>query len=515
MFAGHLRAPFERLLAKSRKQVTSGGATTGPSMERYRLGAIACAAGLSVAFHFLIATLLHTATPLATLFIGICLACDVAVVFGRYVNALTDTQFLYTARGLVVLHAIALCGYELTLAGATVSQFSLVALQALAVSVGIPMAWRVALGLTIATCLIQPLGAHLAVYLGVVPAEPGDLAHSWLGAAMTLALSLGVYGAVHRFPTDTKRTAGGYELTRRIATGGMGEVWEAKHNALACPAAVKIIPVTQDEASVARFQREARATALLTSIHTVKLYDFGVMNDGRPYYAMEMLNGFDLQRVVDGAGPLPPARVVSLMMQVCDSLTEAHAAGLVHRDLKPQNLFITHLGRQFDVVKVLDFGLVSIRRSVRKAGLLSSLTGTGRIAGTPDYFPPEVVAGKSPDSRSDIYQLGCVMFFLLTGEMVFGGTSAMASLLRHATETPRRPSELAGSTIPKDLDDLVMRCLAKDPAARPQSARALLRQLHVLSSAGSWTQKDARKWWAETAVFPEPTREAAARRLRS
>jgi serine/threonine-protein kinase len=488
--------------------------TIAPALESQRLETLACVAGLTLALHALVSGVLGGPTGVGTLCVAICLTCDVVLVFGRSFPKVSHEAFVWLARGLLLTHAVALSVYDIALAG-RVNPLSLVAIQALAVTVILPMQWNVAASIAGITCLLPPLTAHVAVLLGLVLVEPGDLARAWLGAALTFALCLGLYATIHERVHATERTAGGYVLRRKLGQGGMGEVWEAQHNALACLAAVKFIGVEQDEASTARFQREARATAMLTSIHTVRLYDYGVTSDGRPYYAMELLNGFDLQRVVDNSGPLPPARVVELMKQVCDSLIEAHSAGLVHRDLKPQNLFITHLGQQFDVVKVLDFGLVAIRADVRLAAEISSLTGTGRITGTPEYFPPELGAGQSPDRRSDIYQLGCTMFFLLTGETVFSANSPLAAIYMHTAEPPRRPSDVKGNTIPKDLDDLVLRCLAKSPSKRPKSARALLRQLEALSCAGAWTQEDARRWWNAMAVFPEPNEETVARRLRS
>jgi serine/threonine-protein kinase len=517
VFEAQLRLPLQGFFNRLRERpwLKHGPVTVPPAEERQRIETLACVAGLALAVHALTSGVLGGATNIAALCVVVCLVCDLAIVFGRALPAMSHDTFMWAVRGLILVHAAALSVYDLALPWSRVNQFSLVAIQALAVTVSIPMRWQFAATIAGITCLLQPLSAHLAALWGEVPLGPGDLLRSWLGATITFALCLGLYALLHHLPDPGERTAGGYVLKRKLGEGGMGEVWEAQHSALACPAAVKFIAVDQDDASSARFQREARATAMLTSVNTVRLYDYGVTNDGRLYYAMELLNGFDLQRVVDNGGPLPPARVVALMTQVCDSLIEAHSAGLIHRDLKPQNLFITHLGRQFDVVKVLDFGLVAIRHNVREAAELSSLTGAGRLTGTPGYFPPEMASGNASDRRSDIYQLGCVMFFLLTGEVVFVADAPLAALVRQATEDPRRPSEVKGNAVPQDLDDLVLRCLDKDPAKRPKSARSLLRRLQELRCANEWTQEDARKWWAESAVFPEPTQESAARRLRS
>jgi serine/threonine-protein kinase len=233
-------------------------------------------------------------------------------------------------------------------------------------------------------------------------------------------------------------------------------------------------------------------TAELQSPHTVHLYDFGITDAGSFYYVMERLRGIDLQRMVERYGPLPAERVVFLLKQACLSLSEAHALGLVHRDIKPGNLFVCRLGQQFDFLKVLDFGVVSRRGR----GAPAPITEAGLLLGTPAYLAPELVGQGQFDGRVDIYSLGCVAFWLLTGRPPFEGADAMAVLMQHSTATPIAPSEISEKPVPKDLDALVVACLAKDPRERPLNAEQLASLLDGLSVAGWWTQQKARAWWA-------------------
>jgi eukaryotic-like serine/threonine-protein kinase len=293
---------------------------------------------------------------------------------------------------------------------------------------------------------------------------------------------------------------GSYQLVERLGEGGMGEVWLAKHRLLVRPAAVKLIRATQlaDEAgranAIARFEREARATAALESPNTIRLYDFGVTDDGSFYYVMERLRGLDLDALVKKHGPLPVSRVLQFMIQACGSLAEAHEAGLVHRDIKPANMFACILGLDHDVLKVLDFGMVRTEPDEQDV----RLTGAGNIVGTPAYMAPEQALGRSTiGPEADIYALGCVMFSLLSGEYVFDCDSAMGMLTSHAAKPPRVLSEVAEQAIPPELDAVVERCLAKEPAERPASARALRAELLELARSHPWTPADAEGWWRD------------------
>jgi DNA-binding NtrC family response regulator len=289
---------------------------------------------------------------------------------------------------------------------------------------------------------------------------------------------------------------GHYRLIEILGMGGMGEVWRARHELLARQCAVKLIRTdmlgeSSREAVTERFRREAQTIANLSSPNTVRLYDFGVSETGSFYFVMELLDGMDLVTLVDAYGPLPPERVVWVLRQACRSLGEAHEAGLLHRDIKPHNLFVCRLGLDFDVVKVLDFGLV---KSLR--GDDPNLTTEGGLAGTPAYMPPERILGGAVDERSDLYSLGCVAYWLLTGRAVFpGDTTSM--LMAHAQKVPEPPSKTTGIAIPERLEQIVLACLAKAPENRPQSALELWRQLGEVPLENPWTIERAESWWRE------------------
>jgi serine/threonine-protein kinase len=278
----------------------------------------------------------------------------------------------------------------------------------------------------------------------------------------------------------------------------MGEVWLARHALLARPAAVKLIrkqamevEAKQQDTLRARFQREARATARLRSPNTVELYDFGVSEDGSFYYVMEYLTGVDLHRLVEKYGVLPPARAIHLLSQACLSLAEAHEVGLVHRDIKPSNLFICKLGSVRDVVKVLDFGVVRLTK-----GQDHLVTATGQLSGTPASMAPELVAGTQADPAADIYGLGCVAYWLLTGRPVFDAPNLMALMMQHATKVPEPPS-VHNPSVPSELDAIVLQCLEKTPEARPVSVIELRKQLLDVPLAETWGEAEAASWWRE------------------
>ena len=295
------------------------------------------------------------------------------------------------------------------------------------------------------------------------------------------------------------RDLGSYQLVARLGSGGMGEVWRATHRLLARQAAIKLIRPEMlgapDEAALAvsRFEREAQATASLTSPHTIRLYDFGLTDAGTFYYVMELLDGRDLESLVAEFGPLPPARVLFLLRQMCRSLGEAHAAGLIHRDVKPANVYVCRMGLECDFVKVLDFGLVR-HEDRRHAPTL--VTHQAAIVGTPAYMAPEAILGDEVDRRADIYALGCVAYFLLTGETAFGRDTTMKQLMRHVQETPAPPSARAPQPVPRAVDELVMACLQKDPRHRPQSAEVLDDMAAACPTFDHWDRRAASAWWA-------------------
>jgi eukaryotic-like serine/threonine-protein kinase len=295
------------------------------------------------------------------------------------------------------------------------------------------------------------------------------------------------------------REMGSYQLITRLGGGGMGEVWRARHHMLARDAAIKLIQPDMlsrksgsDSVLVRRrFEQEARATASLRSPHTVELYDFGVTKDGVFYYVMELLDGIDLETLVKKFGPQPPARVVSILRQVCRSLADAHRHGLIHRDIKPTNIFLCRLGNEYDFVKVLDFGLVKVLGENE-----NQITVEGATTGTPAYMAPEMALGNSTvDGRTDLYGLGCVGYWLITGNLVFEEKTAAAMMLAHLQKVPVAPSKRIEREVPACLDNAIMTCLAKAPAHRPASADVFAHLLESCEEVGAWTPRDADHWW--------------------
>ncbi len=296
------------------------------------------------------------------------------------------------------------------------------------------------------------------------------------------------------------RELGSYHLTEHIGQGGMGEVWRADHRYLARPAAVKLIRPEQIGASgpdgrrlARRFEREAQATAALESPHSIDLFDFGVRRDGTFYYVMELLDGFDLESFVQSFGPMPSGRVAHLLLQICDSLTDAHEKGLIHRDVKPANVFLCRRGLREDFAKVLDFGLV---KELGHDETETMVTVEGVTTGTPAFMSPEQARGVGEiDARSDLYSLGCVAYWLLTGELVFSGRSALEMVAAHLRDVPPAPSEAFEGRFDRQLEVLVMQCLSKQPDDRPSSARSLAGVLAGLPVSKEWTAADAERWW--------------------
>ena len=301
------------------------------------------------------------------------------------------------------------------------------------------------------------------------------------------------------------REMGSYQLGELIGRGGMGEVYRATHRMLARPAAIKLIrpevlgAADSDGAHLAvkRFVREAESAANLRSPHTVEVYDFGVTEDRTLYFVMELLDGMDLEAIVRRYGPMPAGRVVYILQQLCESLAEAHARGLVHRDIKPANVHVGTIALRHDFVKVLDFGLVKPVAAGNSG--LSLATAAGLTPGTPAYMAPEVALGETVDHRADIYALGCVAYFLLTGRLVFEATSMFQMVVKHLESVPDAPSEYAESPVPPALDAAVLACLAKHPNDRVQSALALSRMLSAVETE-PWGEDEAARWWATVAA---------------
>jgi eukaryotic-like serine/threonine-protein kinase len=408
---------------------------------------------------------------------------------------------------------------------------------------------------------ISWIGAVVLMFAAIVPSTPGKTLAAGLVAvsmnpvAMLIArakgtwnidpsdallmhypdyLLVGVAVVISHIVTSLEqqvakeREMGSYQLGELLGRGGMGEVYKATHRMLARPAAIKLIRPEMIGASdpadaqlaVTRFRREAEAAANLRSPHTVELYDFGVTDDQTLYFVMELLDGLDLESLVRQHGPVPAARVVHILRQVCASLEEAHVRGLVHRDIKPANIHVGRLGLVDDFVKVLDFGLV---KPITDGGVEHSLaTQAGLIIGTPGYMAPEIAVSDKVDGRADLYALGCVAYYLLTGRQVFEGGTVMQVIAKHLQEAPVPPSQRAPIAVPPALEQLVLSCLAKKPEDRPQSAAELARALAAIDVV-PWTAIQAREWWVAAralsgdgnsgASLPPPSPSSAETRL--
>ena len=428
----------------------------------------------------------------------------VARVYGRSLSA---RQLFRT--GLSYLLFIGLCAAineHVALWGRPPRGWSATALLIILFPVVVPVAPRRAVLIGVLITGVDGLGLAVARLLGhpAVGLVRGlDLVRDNL-SAMFLAYGVAyiIYGLGRELVSA--RRVGGYQLEVRLGEGGMGEVWRGSHAMLARPAAIKLIRSsvaaqigsTNRDVLKRRFALEVQATASLRSPHTVAIYDFGMAQDGTLYYVMELLEGMDLEKLARQHGPMPAARVVHVLQQVCHSLREAHQRGMVHRDLKPSNVFLCRYGADYDFVKVLDFGLVKLLDQTDPG-----LTATGTITGTPSFMAPEQIRTRTVDARSDIYLVGCLAYYLLTAELVFRGPTPRRWMQQHLREKPARPTRRAPSPVPRALEELVLRCLAKDPADRPRSAEALLEALRGVERdlPEAWTQRRARAWWGEHA----------------
>lgn len=351
---------------------------------------------------------------------------------------------------------------------------------------------------SILAATMGPISLGIAVASGLEAPNLPTVLYLMLPNYLAAGLAMIIHSVVQRLRTDVTKAErmGAYKLVEPLGSGGMGEVWRATHQALARPAAIKLIrPETLSGRTGAdvdtlksRFKREARMTSQLTSPHTIQIYDFGVTEEGILYYVMELLDGTDLETLVEAHGPLDPRRAVDLLIQVCDSLAEAHESGLVHRDIKPANLYVCRLGREVDQIKVLDFGLVAIQ------GAEVSID-SNTIQGTPAYLAPEMIRGDHPDERVDVYALGCVGYWLLSGRLVFERQSAFKVLYAHVEEQPE-PLSKRCKDLPQGLEELLLACLAKDPDRRPRDAGELGARLRALK-VPKWDGSKA--WWKEHA----------------
>ena len=378
---------------------------------------------------------------------------------------------------------------------------SAIAVAVLAFAVIVPVRpTRMAVA-AVACALVDPLTLYASHIIWGFPL-PRPTFWLWLFLPGTAACAVAVVVSrlLYQLGQAVKKAQdlGSYRLVERLGAGAMGEVWRAEHHTLARPAAIKLIQPSvlgghdpnRDNVVRRRFEREARATAALESQHTIELYDFGTTEDGTLYYVMELLDGADLESVVEEHGPLEQGRVVDLLLQICDSLSDAHARGMVHRDIKPANIYLCRKGRRVDCIKVLDFGLVTEVDGEAD----SKLTTDNQIMGTPAYLAPEVAKGVAVDARTDIYALGCVAFWLLTGETVFSAANPLQMVVKHVQNKPPKVSDMSVEDIEPALEQLIDICLAKEADARPRSCEAISEALRSLGNTG-WSAQDAHKWW--------------------
>jgi serine/threonine-protein kinase len=379
-------------------------------------------------------------------------------------------------------------------------EVSPVAIPILVFGALIPAPPRKILLVSLGAAAMDPLSLYvMRTTIGVPPVNQTLflLGSPFLAALVAYAVSRVVHrlseGYVHA------REIGSYHLTERLGVGGMAEVWRADHQLLARPAALKLIRPQvlaehgprDGERLLRLFAREARTTASLNSPHTIQIYDFGITREGAFYYVMELLEGVDLQTLVQRFGPQSAERVAYLLCQACHSLGEAHERNFVHRDVKPANIFACHYAGDHDFVKVLDFGLVLDRVPTR-----DEIDDEQRFVGTPAVMAPEMVRFQAPvDARTDLYALGCVGYWLLTGQRVFEAATRNDMLVMHAHQTPDPPSKRLGEHLHDGLEAVVMTCLEKNPNRRPQTARELGESLRGLHFEYPWTEERARLWW--------------------
>jgi serine/threonine-protein kinase len=367
----------------------------------------------------------------------------------------------------------------------------------------LPMPWRRSLVVPVIAVVLYP--ATLAIASAFVPelraqwssrADVGLFLHNVVFSAAGCAV--GVFAShliyVAKRQVSQAQRLGNYRLKARIGSGGVGEVWLARQITLGRDVALKVLreQSTRSMETIQRFQREARAASKLEHPNTIRIHDFGASDDGLLFIAMELLDGMDVDVLVSNAGPLRPARVIYLARQACGSLAEAHAHGIVHRDIKPANIFVAKSGGDYDVIKLLDFGMARVAES--DEGM--SLTQTGVLTGTPAYMSPEICGGAPDvDARADVYSFGAVLYFMLTGAMLFPGRPFAEVVMMHISRMPELPSTRLGSAVPADLERVVMKCLAKAPADRYATVDDLARDLEACDDAGAWTNDMAERWW--------------------
>lgn len=355
-----------------------------------------------------------------------------------------------------------------------------------------PEPWKRHLAIAVPVALVYPTILLASTFVTTLTAKHVHDRHAifWLtvfsvliACAVVNAVAISHLGWALRREAFAEKRIGRYRLRRRLGKGGMGEVWAAKHVGLGREVALKLLDAGTGEGSVAieRFEREVRATSELSHPNTVRVYDYGVSDEGQLFYAMELLEGEHLGALARREGPLPAARAVHLVNQAARALGEAHVLGIVHRDVKVENLFVTVAGGERDFLKVLDFGVAKLVRAED-----ADLTKTGALAGTPSTMSPELIRGDAVGPSADVYALGAVLYFLLVGRYPFEGEARSATMLSHLADPVVPPSVRSKLEIPRDVEDIVMRCLEKEPGARFASAGALADALEACSVAGRW-----------------------------
>jgi serine/threonine-protein kinase len=411
---------------------------------------------------------------------------------GRRSGTLLHVLDVLTSFGLITIWCLAGLSIPDSTVGGFVALLSFV-VGILARAIVVPSTAR-------RTLTIGLIGAGLLVGFGLTregssAVDIGAIATAnWAVSAALIATlaSHTIFGL--RREVQKARVLGQYTLEEKLGEGGMGAVWRASHALLRRPTAVKLLsPGRESEAAIKRFEREVQITSRLTHPNTVAIYDYGRTRDGIFYYAMELLEGTDLERLVAEHGRQPPERVVHVLSQVCGALAEAHDLGLVHRDVKPANILLAPRKHEHEYAKIVDFGLV---KSIEAGPELTRVSSTNIITGTPLYMSPEAIeAPDKLDGHSDLYALGAVAWFLLVGRPVFEGSSIVSVCGKHLHTEPQRPSEALGVPVPSELEEAVLACLAKRPGDRPEDARDLRARLEATGLAAHWTAERAAEWW--------------------
>jgi tRNA A-37 threonylcarbamoyl transferase component Bud32 len=506
------------------KSPFSGPPTTGPRASalppdllreaRRRLGILArlliALAIVNVVLGHTLFPRLHVAWPVVADVIVASVTCVSLGVFLYTRRAMTDPESFVTlglvyevvvAAGVAAVEHVSLPESGMT-GGPIISRLGMIILMFAAI---VPSTPRRTLLTALIAASMDPLAMATAIAARHLSVAPAHLLWMHIPDVLAVAIATLISGVITRLGREVRdaRELGSYRLGALLGRGGMGEVYVAHHRMLARPAAIKLIRPekaafdgTEHAQRVAqRFRREAEAAAGLRSPHTIELYDFGKTDDGTLYFVMELLDGIDLESLVERFGPLPPARTVHVLQQVCASLAEAHAQGLVHRDIKPANIHLCRMGLEHDFVKVLDFGIVKSRQPVTEGPQLA--TAADRIIGTPAFMPPEMATGGAVDGRADLYGVGCLGYWLLTGRLVFSGDTANEIIAQHIRAVPVPPSIHSPFPVDVSLDDMILECLAKDAERRPPDALAAARRFAACNVGEPWTEQHAESWWRE------------------